>query len=60
VERFYSTGYLKAAGPMARLLLREVATASPHLVPFLRHYERWCGQEKISLAAAMERFLAIY
>jgi predicted phosphodiesterase len=60
VERFYSTGYLKAAGPMARLLLREVATASPQLVPFLRCYERWSGLEDISLEAAVERFFAIY
>lgn len=60
VERFYSTGYLKATGPMGRLMLREVATASPHLVPFLRLYERWCNKEEVSLAAAVERFLVIY
>jgi predicted phosphodiesterase len=60
VERFRSTGYLQAAGPMARLLLREIATASPNLVPFLRLYERWAQQEPIALGTAVERFLNYY
>jgi hypothetical protein len=60
VERFYNSGYLQAAGPMARLLLREIATASPHLVPFLRLYERWTGQEALTLAAGVERYLLFY
>jgi diadenosine tetraphosphatase ApaH/serine/threonine PP2A family protein phosphatase len=60
VERFYSTGYLRTAGPMARLLLREIALAAPHLVPFLRLYERWAQQEPISLADAVDRFLRMY
>jgi hypothetical protein len=60
VERFYDSGYLRAAGPMARLLLREIATASPHLVPFLRLYERWTNQAKLDLAAGVERYLLFY
>jgi predicted phosphodiesterase len=60
VERFYSTGYMAAGGPMARLILREVATASPHLVPFLRLYERWATQGELSLASAVERYLTFY
>jgi predicted phosphodiesterase len=60
VERFQSSGYLDEGGPMARLILREIATASPHIVPFLRHFERWEQSEPISLAAAVERFLRMY
>jgi hypothetical protein len=41
VQRFESSGYLKAAGPMARLYLREIQTGSPHIVPFLRAYHHW-------------------
>lgn len=60
VGRFHSSGYLAEAGPIARLILREIATASPHIVPFLRHFEHWeqCGP--ISLAAGVERFLRMY
>jgi predicted phosphodiesterase len=60
VERFYCTGYLKTAGPMARLLLREIALASPHVVPFLRFYAQWSAQEPITLSAAVDRFLRMY
>jgi predicted phosphodiesterase len=60
VERFYSSGYRQAAGPMARLLLREIATASPQLVPFLRLYERWTNQEELALSAGVERYLTFY
>ena len=59
-ERFHSPVYLEPAGPMARLVLREIATASPNLVPFLRLYERWAQQEPIALGAAVERFLNYY
>ena len=34
VRRFHETGYLEAGGPMARLFMREVETASFHLLPF--------------------------
>jgi len=60
VARFSDTGYLRTAGPMARLILREIATASPHIVPFLRLYEHWTAQEPLSLQAAVERFLNYY
>ncbi len=60
IQRFYESGYLAEAGPMARLLLREIATASPQIVPFLHHYERWQQTDNLSLSAAVERFFAIY
>jgi len=57
-QRFHTSGYLKAAGPMARLYLREFQTGSPHLVPFLRDYRRWKQTHTISLSQAVDRFLA--
>jgi predicted phosphodiesterase len=59
VERFYSSGYLTATGPMGRLVLRELLTASFQLVPFLRHYQRLRAVEPIGLEAALERFMSI-
>ena len=59
VERFYSSGYLEQAGPMARLFLRELVTASQYLVPFLQ----WYGQQhqaessREDLEQAVDRFL---
>jgi hypothetical protein len=58
LRRFRETGYLEAAGPMARLFMREVATASHHMVPFLHAYARWSAREPVPLGAAVERFLA--
>lgn len=58
LRRFRSSGYLEAAGPMARLYMREVATAAFHVVPFLRAYARWSRECEISLDAALERYLA--
>jgi predicted phosphodiesterase len=55
-QRFESSGYLKAAGPMARLYLREIQTGSPHIVPFLRAYHHW--RKELSLSQAVERFFA--
>jgi predicted phosphodiesterase len=60
IQRFYDSGYLAEAGPMARLLLREIATAAPQIVPFLRHFARWQQADKLSLTNAVERFLTLY
>jgi hypothetical protein len=57
VRRFDETGYLDAVGPVGRLFQREVATASHHIVPFLRAYARWSSEERISLADGLTRFL---
>jgi predicted phosphodiesterase len=59
VERFYSSGYLAATGPMGRLVLRELISASFQIVPFLRYYQRLRAAEPIGLEAALERFLAL-
>ena len=65
IRRFRETGYLEATYPMGRLFLREVATASHVIVPFLRHYLRWkeedpCGLGTLSLAAAIDHYLNLY
>jgi predicted phosphodiesterase len=59
LERFHSTGYLAATGVMGRLYMRELATASFVIVPFLRAYERWSAQAPLSLEDALARFLVL-
>lgn len=59
LARFHESGYLEAAGPMARLFMREVATAAGQIVPFLRDYERWNAAGPVTLEAAVERFFSI-
>jgi predicted phosphodiesterase len=54
LRRFEQTDYVDRAGPMGRLLVREVATASPHFVPFLRFWSRRRGE---SLERAVSSFL---
>jgi predicted phosphodiesterase len=56
VARFERSGYLDATGVIGRLYQLEVATASFHIVPFLRAYQRWNAQEPIGLWQAYERF----
>jgi predicted phosphodiesterase len=58
--RFRDSGYLAATGPMGRLFMREVATASHQIVPFLRAYACWSEETPLPLAAAVERFLNQY
>lgn len=57
IQRFYTSGYLAAAGPMAQLYLREVATASFFIVPFLKAYERWSKHAPLALEDALARYL---
>jgi predicted phosphodiesterase len=57
LERFHETGYLAEAGPMAHLFYREIATASPQLIPFLRGYARDSQGEKLGLEDAVRAFL---
>jgi predicted phosphodiesterase len=57
-QRFITTGYLDAVGPVARLFQREVLTASYHWVPFLKAYFRWSPDNSLPLSTAIERFLS--
>ena len=57
IRRFSESGYLDTAGPMARLYLREVLTASFHIIPFLKFYgELKTREPEISLDEAVTRF----
>lgn len=60
LHRFYETGYLEAAGPMGRLFMRHVATATEQIVPFLKYYKRWSSESDITLSEAVDRFLSLY
>lgn len=53
VRRFVDAGYLDEAGPMARLFMREVETASSHIVPFLKW---WKSHTTLPFAEAVEQF----
>jgi predicted phosphodiesterase len=58
LRRFRESGYLEAAGPMARLFMREVETAAFHVVPF----QAWNAEQASAgvrqpLGAAVEAFL---
>lgn len=57
LKRFQTTGYLEEAGPVAHLFYREIATATPQLIPFLRGYPRWSEGETLSLRDAVRAFL---
>ncbi|HWR66803.1 MAG TPA: metallophosphoesterase [Bellilinea sp.] len=59
ISRFHDTGYFSTVGPMAHLFFLEVLTASQYIVPFLRLYTQWSTQGEITLAQAVERFLAL-
>jgi predicted phosphodiesterase len=58
LARFQQSGYLAETGPLGYLYMREVATASFQIVPFLKAYQRWQAAAPISLEAALARFLA--
>lgn len=57
VRRFDESGYIEAAGPMARLYRREVATAAFHILPFLAWYNTAvAGDPGLTLDDAVARF----
>jgi predicted phosphodiesterase len=58
VRRFKESGYLEAAGPMARLFMREIETAAFHILPFLK-WQKACATrgKSLPLAEAVELFL---
>lgn len=59
ISRFHDQGYISKIGPMGHLFFREVVTATQHIVPFLRLYAQWSQQGEITLAQAVDRFLAL-
>jgi predicted phosphodiesterase len=59
VTSFETSGYLAAAGPIARLFLEELKTAKWHLVPFFRRYGEALDNNQLSLAEAVTHFLSV-
>lgn len=59
LARFADSGYLEATGVMGRLFLRELATASFQIVPFLRLYQRLSAQMPVTLEGALAHYLAV-
>jgi len=58
LRRFTESDYLTAGGPMARLFMREVETASFHIVPFLAWQKnRATAGNPLPLAEAVKEFL---
>lgn len=60
VRRFHDTGCLAATGPIGRLFLREVVTATQQIIPFLRLYAHWSAEAPLPLDEAVNRFLNSY
>lgn len=56
VRRFRESGYLNAAGPMAELYRREVATAAFHVMPFLMFLRDAPRAGELPLAEALARY----
>lgn len=57
VRRFTETGYLDETGPIGHLFMREVATGSHHVVPFLRYLgHRRQGSPLLEIQSAMNDF----
>jgi predicted phosphodiesterase len=59
LRRFRDAGYLLEAGAMARLIMREIATGSHQMVPFLRWWQSR-AEALPDLSAAVDRFLTAY
>jgi hypothetical protein len=57
VRRFRESGYLEAGGPMARLFLREIATATHHFLPFMKRYGAAIQGGALPVEVAVERLL---
>ncbi len=57
LQRFRDTDYLRTTGPMGRLFLRELVTATQQIDSFLRLYGQWTKEAPLSLDQAVERFL---
>lgn len=58
LRRFRETGYTEKTGPVGRMFMREVATASYHVVPFLRYaWRRRQQAPEVTLEQAEREYL---
>ncbi|MCS7087497.1 MAG: metallophosphoesterase [Thermoflexales bacterium] len=55
---FYETGFLENAGPLARLILRELQLARGQIYSWAQQYEQAVLSGELSLERSVERFLA--
>lgn len=55
IERFRSSGYLEAGGAITRLFLREVATGTHQMMPFIRYW-----QSQIPQVSALDEAVALF
>ena len=53
---FETGGFLKNGGPLARVILHEVETASPHLGPWVRQFSDQVRGGKMTIAQATEAY----
>ena len=60
IQRFYDSGFLEEAWPMSRLLLREVATGTHYMVPYIRDSKKWSKDGALDLEKGIENFLNCY
>jgi len=60
IQRFYDSGFLDEAWPMSRLLLREVATGTHCMVPYIRGSDKWSKGGTLDLEKGIENFLNCY
>jgi hypothetical protein len=59
LRRFHTSGYLASAGPMARIFMREVATAGHVLLSFMEAFQKWPDAKEISLGEAVDRYFTM-
>lgn len=57
---FYDTGYYEGAGPLIRLVLRELLTARSHLYTWALHYQEAALRGEISVEESVRRHLAAH
>jgi len=59
LRRFRESGYLEEAGPLGRFFMKEVATGSHYVVPFLRYLRMRRDREpEVDFRVAAEDFMA--
>ena len=57
IQQFYDSGFLEEAWPMSRLLLREVATGTHYMVPYIRDSLKWSKGGNLDLEKSIKNFL---
>ena len=56
IAAFATNGFFEGGGPLARVILREVETARPHLGPWVRHFAEDVRAGHLSVTEAVDRY----